>query len=133
MSHHQSGNCHTLMRISGKSLFFSALTMTLMICGCKTDNSEALKQLYGQYENGEIAACKHLGSTVYLAQINAFDAPSIVYDGDGMRIGSCNYAWRQVEAICQELKACKTIYRCRDHISRKPPIDKLRLAKDKNT
>ncbi|MFH2095784.1 MAG: hypothetical protein ABIJ16_08770 [Bacteroidota bacterium] len=106
--------------------------MVLLICftACKKDKSdyqETLSELYKTYSNGEIMECKLDGKTVFEAGINAYDAGWVIYDQDGKVIGECNYAWAGVDSICNELTACETVYRCRDHISGQAYTDKYGL------
>ena len=111
---------------------FSLLTISVILCiGCendKIDNWETLQSLYQTYKNGEIDECEYLGEKVYVAGINAYDAGAVVYDKNGSEIGDCNYAWGQVDSICGQLQACEVIYRCEDHISGEPAIDKYGLG-----
>lgn len=112
------------------------LTMTLMLSiglsSCKKDdfeNKQTLKKLYKTYKNGEITECKHNGETVYGAGLNAYDAGSFVYDKDGKKIGTCNYAFRQVDSICVQVTECEVIYRVKDNIWGQPAVDKYGLGK----
>ena len=106
-------------------------TLLIMIC-CekdKADNWNILKELYQQYKDGEIDECTYNDETVYIAGINAYDAGATVYDYNGDIIGSCNYAWGGVDSICGQLNDCKVIYRCDNHITGEPPVDKYGLGK----
>lgn len=114
-----------------------ALSMVIAICilltaaSCKKETvtpSPTLKMLYNLYKDGEIDEGKYNGNTVYIAGANAYDAPSIVYDTKGNVIGTCNYAWGQVDAICAQIQNMEVIYRCNNHISGQPPIDKYGLG-----
>lgn len=113
---------------------FSKLTLLfsgclLILAGCSKDPvDQTLKELYKTYENGEISECQYNGNTVYRAGLNAYDAGSNVYDVDGNQIGSCNYAWGQVDTICEELFNCKVIYRVKDNIWGQPAVDKYGLG-----
>ncbi len=82
-----------------------------------------LTELYNLYENGKISECEYKGETVYIAGINAYDAASKVYNSKGEVIGTCNYAFGQVDDICRQLKNCEVIYRCENHISGEPAVD----------
>lgn len=93
----------------------------------KFPNERTLNNLYKFYKNGEIDVCKYNGKTVYCAGINAYDAGSKLYDITGKPIGNCNYAWGQVDKICEQLDSCEVIYRCEDHISGMPAVDKYGL------
>ena len=108
------------------TLLFFLLTTTFF---AKADPpNETLKDLYKRYELGQITECELDGKTVYVASINAFDAPSTAYTKEGPRLFTCNYAWGQADKQCVELKNCDVIYRCRLHISGKRAIDKYKLG-----
>lgn len=91
------------------------------------ENREVLLKLYGRYKNGEIAACKYDGQTVYCAMINAYDAPSVVYDAGGNEIGSCNFAYGHVDSVCWKLTGCEVIYRVKNNIWGAPAVDNFGL------
>ncbi len=113
-----------------RAIFILTFLITLCI-SCekdRIDDWETLKSLYNIYNNGEIDECEYLGEKVYVAGINAYDAGSVVYDRNGNIIGSCNYAWGQVDSICGQLQACEVIYRCDNHITGEPAIDKYGLG-----
>ena len=109
--------------------------LALMIIGClstlasckkeKLDNKKTLKVLYKTYEDGKISKCHHNGKTIYVGELNAYDAGSSVYDKDGHQIGSCNYAWGQIDPICHELQDCLVIYRVEDNIWGQSAVDIL--------
>lgn len=106
--------------------------MTFLCIGCekdKIDNLETLQSLYQTYKNGEIDECENNGAIVFIAGINVPDAGSVIYDMDGNIIGGCNYAWGQVDSICGQLQVCEVIYRCENHISGEPAINKYGLGK----
>ena len=113
-----------------RKLFFLTMTVILSIVVCNCDkNNETLKELYIVYENGEIEECKYKGKTVYCAGQNTYDAGAVVYDKDGKTIGSCSYAWGNVDAICDKLTDCKVIYRVKNNIWGEPAVDKYGLEK----
>src|SRR5690242_7740856 len=56
--------------------------------GGKPANISTLQELYSKYKNGEIEACQYNGVTVYKAGLNAPDAGSVIYNGQGIKIGS---------------------------------------------
>lgn len=94
-----------------------------------TKNMKALKELYKRYKDGEIRECIYKGQTVYCAGINAYDAGSYVYDREGNEIGRCNYAWKNVDSICEQLTDCEVIYRVKGNIWGLPAVDKYQLGK----
>lgn len=113
------GTKHTTLDV-----FVIFIAFTLF--NCHTDNIEnkaTLKRLYETYRFGEIDQCKYQGETVYSAGINAYDAGATVYDKGGNIIGTCNFAWGTPDPICGELTDCVVIYRCKDHITKLPPVD----------
>ena len=115
-------------------LFFVAVMFIAVLTGsaCRTDNyvnTNTLRHLYSIFKNGEIDECRYNGKTVYCAGLNAYDAGSVVYDMDGNRIGNCNYAWGPVDPICNQLENCQVIYRCANHISGEPFVDKYGLSR----
>ncbi len=114
-----------------KKILFLAIITVITIVSCKKDNVDnrsTLKKMYREYKNGEIDECKYNGEVVYTACLNAYDAGTIVYDEDGNKIGTCNYAWGPVESICAQLQDYEVIYRCKNHISGQPPVDKYKLG-----
>ena len=105
--------------------------VNFLFAGCtkdKTTSSNTLRKLYDIYKNGDIDECTFNGQTVYGAELNAYDAGAVIYDKDGNVIGNCNYAWGQVDTICKQLQNCTTIYRCHNHISGEPFVDKYGLS-----
>lgn len=96
-------------------------------------NGKTLEKLYKAYENGAISECKYNGQTVYSAALNVYDAGSRIYDKEGNAIGSCNYAWGNVDSICSQLMDCEVIYRVKDNIWGQPPVDKYGLGKKTDT
>ena len=115
------------------SILLLSLTMILFVnTSCKKKKPEhwkTMKELYKTYKNGEISECKYKGETVFTAGLNAYDAGTVVYDKDGKKIGSCSYGWGSVDAICNELKNCETIYRVDKNIWGEPAVDKYDLGK----
>ena len=111
-------------------LFIALLSMGMFSCGKNNiENKKTLKELYKVYEDGEISECKYNGQIVYCAGINAYDAGSVVYDKEGKQIGSCIYAWGNVDSICRQLTNCETIYRVKNSIWGGPAVDKYGLGK----
>jgi hypothetical protein len=98
-------------------------------CSKKTENDSTLRTLAKQYENGEISECIFNGAKVYSAGLNAYDAGNEVYDASGKKIGSCYYSTGLVDPVCNALTSCEVIYRCKDHITKQPPVDKYGLFK----
>jgi len=97
--------------------------------GHKPANISTLQVLYGKYKNGEIEACQYNGATVYKAGLNAPDAGSAIFDGQGNKIGSCNYGWGKPDSICSQLKDCQDVYRVANNIWDKPAVDLYGLAR----
>ena len=103
-----------------------AAGIVLCFTNCRKENVnklDTLHKLYSLLKDGEIEECKYHNETVYSAAYNAYDAPSIIYDIKGNRIGACNYAWGHVDSICTQLQDCIVIYRCHNHISGQPFVD----------
>ena len=122
------------MNKSIRKLILLAMTVILSIgvYSCyknSTENKETLKKLYKVYKDGEIDECKYNGKIVYCAGLNAYDAGSIIYDKEGKQIGSCNYAWGDVDTICKKLTDCKVIYRVKNNIWGEPAVDEYGLGK----
>ncbi len=112
------------------ALLFGSLLLgsTISLTSCKKDeNQTTLNQLYQNYKNGEITECTLNGETVYSGSLNAYDAGTTIYDKDGEVIGSCNYAWNQVDDICNEVTDCEVIYRTSNNIWGQPAVDKYDL------
>ncbi len=118
-----------------KSVLVSlSFIMILLLAGScekeEIENYETLKMLYKTYKDGEISKCRlGDGELVYSASRNAADVPLVLYDAQGTQLGECNYAWGNVDAICEQLSGCEVIYRVKDHISRLPAVDKYGLGK----
>ena len=108
------------------------VTVLLLIIGSceKQDrpNMNTLEYLYDKYKNGEIDQCKLNGEIVFCVGLNYVDAGAYIYSNNGERIGECNYAWGPVDKICKELTDCEVIYRCDNHITGEPPINKYNLS-----
>jgi hypothetical protein len=107
------------------------LLFLLLGFGCaKTSGPDVTrKTLYDTYKEGELSECKHNGSLIYVACINGYDAPTVIYDQKGEKIGQCSYATGQIDQICHETSDCEVFYRCANHISGQPAVDKYGLAK----
>ncbi len=116
----------------------SAIVVVMLFArntGCRdkqNSDKEVIKKLYEEYSFGQIEACTFNNQKVYHAGINAFDAGSKVYDEKGNTIATCNFATRMVDEACEKLEDCETIYRCENHISGNPPVDKYNLTKNEN-
>ena len=114
-----------------KKLFVVLLFLFSIVSSCKkndVENWQTLKKLHKIYKDGEIDQCKYKGQTVYCAGLNAYDAGGVIYDKNGNQIGSCNYAWGNVDSICKQLTDCEVIYRVGDNIWGEPPVDKYKLG-----
>ncbi len=99
---------------------------------CRQDEvitKEGLNALYFKYKNGSISEYKLNEQTVYSAMENAYDASTFIYDISGNKIAECNWAFNKVDTICYQLKNCEIIYRCNNHISGQPFVDKYGLGK----
>ncbi|MCG8577023.1 MAG: hypothetical protein MI810_19235 [Flavobacteriales bacterium] len=94
----------------------------------KSDEHKTVEELYNTYKYGRISECKHDGETVFSAEMNAYDAPTVVYDAEGNQIGNCNYAWGSVDSICNELEDCEVVYRVEDNIWGQEAVDKYELG-----
>jgi len=99
---------------------------------CRQDDAitkAGLNTIYIKYKNGAISECKLNEQIVYSAMENAYDVSTFIYDISGNKIAECNWAFNKVDTICYQLKNCETIYRCNNHISGQPFIDKYGLSK----
>lgn len=116
-----------------KSILLSILVIGGLLASpsCKKEhlNQRTVKKLYKIYENGEISECQHKGKTVFIAGLNAYDAGSSVYDDKGEPIGSCNWAWGNIDPICGEAEDCEVVYRVADNIWGQPAVDKYGIGK----
>ncbi len=122
----------SLMKFASSCSLVFAVAFSLLVVSCEKDdieNRKTLKDLYKEYKSGMISECSHQGETVYVGSINGADTGSEVYDADGNRIGICNYAWGNVDAICSELSDCEVIYAHEDNIWGQPAVDKYDLGK----
>lgn len=114
-----------------KFIFYLAL-LASSFAFCKKNNVDdwkTIKKLYRTYKNGEISECKLNGEKHFVAGMNAYDAGAYVYNKDGNKVGSCNYAWGDVDSICSKLQECEVVYREANHISGQPAVDKYNLNK----
>jgi hypothetical protein len=82
-----------------------------------------LSEIYLKFKGGEIEECLLEMDTVYKASINAYDAPTEMYNSFGTFIGTCNYAYNLVDSICEQTQSCRVIYRGVNHISGQPAVD----------
>ncbi len=91
-----------------------AIIALFALASCKKDgdtqSSGPLQSLYRTYKDGQIEECMLDGKPVYCAVRNACDAGSAIYDSKGKQIGSCNYAWGAVDAVCSRLQSCEVVY-----------------------
>jgi hypothetical protein len=110
-------------------LLLSGITANIHCRQAAIDTPAPIKQLYSIYQNGEISVCKYNGELGYSCGLNAYDAGTVVYDKNGKQIGTCNYAFRKVDAMCEKLTDCETVYRVKDNIWKTPAIDKYGLGK----
>ena len=104
----------------------------IAIVSCRQDEAitkAGLNTIYIKHKNGSIDECSCKGQKVYFAGMNYYDAGSGIYDTAGRLIATCNWAWGPVDTLCSQLKECETIYRCNNHISGQPFVDKYGLSK----
>jgi hypothetical protein len=119
------------MNVIKKSSSFIVLAgIILLFIGCekKDDPNLALKMLYGQYKNGSIDECTLNGQKVFTAALNGYDVQTTIYNMTATKIGQCNPAYGQVDSICSQLQDCETVYRCSNHVSGLPFIDKHHIS-----
>lgn len=110
--------------------YFALLASSLAFCKKNNvDDWKTIKKLYQTYKNGEISECKLNGVKYFVAGLNAFDAGAYIYDKDGNKVASCNYAFGEVDSICGKLQECEVVYREKNHISGQAPVDKYKLNK----
>lgn len=108
------------------------LLLFIGLFSCKQDVAIAkpgIHTIYLTFKNGSIDECKLKGQTVYVAGLNANDAGAIIFDVEGKEIGNCNWAWGKPDTICRQLTDCDVVYRCQNHISGEPFVDKYGLSK----
>ena len=124
------GRSPRAVRATGRLVLLAWLLGGLLGCG-KEDipDEQTLRQLYRDYQAGEITACTHRGETVYTAALNAVDAGSVVFDAAGNQIGICNFAWGVVDTICGQLTDCEVVYRVAGNIWGKEAVDRYGLGK----
>lgn len=100
----------------------------ILVDTSRLDNTMSVRaKLFKIYNNGSISECQHNGKLVYTAGLNAYDAGSSIFDKEGKRIGTCNYAWGRPDSICLELSKCEVIYRVEDNIWGQPAVNKINL------
>jgi len=112
-------------------ILFSSLIM-LVFSGCKKDEPlqhEVVSMLYKQNPNGEILACTLNNQKVYCLSQLVYDGGTAVYNETGDQIGTCNYAWGPVDAICSKLINCEVVYRAKSNAFNLPFIDKYGLSR----
>ena len=106
-------------------------SMILFSMSCKKESCQhmaTLQKLYPLYKDGFIEQCTYQNEIVFCAELNAYDAPLMIYNQEGNPIGTCNYAWGIVDSICNQLENCETIYRVRNNIWGQPAIDRYGLG-----
>lgn len=99
---------------------------------CRKDEAitkAGLHTIYSKHKNGSIAECECKGQKVYCAGMNYYDGGFGIYDTTGRLIATCNWAWGSADTLCSQITNCETIYRCNNHITGQPFIDKYGLSK----
>jgi hypothetical protein len=94
----------------------------------ETENIETLKFLYKEYKHGSINKAIFNNKIVFTASLDMWDAPTIIYSNEGVYLGICDYAWGPVDPICDKLTNFEEIYRCENHSTGLPPVDKYNLS-----
>jgi hypothetical protein len=110
-------------------LLFASIISIVSCRKEKSDSMETLRKLYKEYKNGEIDCAYYGTEKVFRASENAYDAPTIIYNSDGEKIATCNYAFGDVDAICDDIIFDRVVYRCRHHISGENFIDVYGLSR----
>lgn len=110
------------------------LFIVLFLCSCPQKESavyrnkrNVLQDIYQKVKGGQIEVCIYGNDSVYTASINAYDAPTDIFDVNGAKLGTCNYAFNLVDSICMQLSNCSVIYRGKQHISGQKAVDVYRL------
>lgn len=104
-----------------KLVFFSFVSLVVFGCHKSVPNYSVLKKI--AKTAGIISECQLNGQKVYQAGINAYDAGTIIYSYNGEILGVCNYAWGNVDTICNELLDCNIIYCVKNNIWGQPAVD----------
>ncbi len=117
------------MKKSSATVLLIIFSLSVFSVSCKKRNQkmETLKELYKTFSDGEIEECDYNGEIVFTCGLNAYDAGTTIYDLNGNIIGNCNYAWGGVDALCNQVSLCKTVYRVKDNIWGKPAVNKYHL------
>lgn len=109
------------------------MILLLIFVSCKKEipqKDAVVKKLYSQFKDGEILEAGYKGQRVYVANLNAYDAGTSIYDQRGNVIGGCNYAYGSLDPICYELTEVIEVYRCKNYINGKTAIDIYHLASE---
>lgn len=107
-------------------LFFSSCMENAAI---NPKEKSIIESLLNKYKDGSIESCQYNNQIVYTAQLNAYDAGSVIFNVEGKQIADCNYAWGKVDKICEKISSCEAVYTVKDNIWGKPSIDKYNLIK----
>jgi hypothetical protein len=102
-------------------IFSSAMALLLSACQKETLHFSLLRNLSQQY--GKITECELNGQTVYKGQLNAQDAPEMVYNTNGALVCVCDWSWGNPEPICFDILKCKVIFCVKDNIWGQPEVD----------
>ncbi len=105
-----------------KSFILSLITLVVLsACQKNTQDFNLLKKLSKEY--AKITECELEGQTVYKGQLNAYDAPEMVYNTKGELLCICDWSWGSPETICFDILKCKVIYCKKDNIWGQPAVD----------
>ncbi|KAB1065572.1 hypothetical protein [Salibacter halophilus] len=103
------------------------ITISLSALSCSREKETTLNDVFKKYQNGKISECQYNGKLIYVGQLNAYDAGSKVYDNKGNEIGTCNYAWGNIDPVCGQKKNCEVIYCIKDNIWGEKEVNKYGL------
>jgi hypothetical protein len=125
-------NAHLLSITMKNKYIFCLALMAFCLVSCQknsVDDWKTIKKLYRTYKNGEISECKLNGQKYFSVGLNGYDSGGFIFDREGNKMGSCNYAWGSADSICGQLKDCEVVYRVQDNIWGEPAVDKYNLSR----
>jgi hypothetical protein len=102
----------------------SLLLLVAVFTGCRRDDQyELLRSMIQENRSSEISECTYQGQTYYKQTSNYYDSITYVYNTNGDLVAECNYAWGDVDDLCDLIYSCKVVYRCDNHISGEPAVN----------
>lgn len=113
-----------------RHIILITVSILILISGCKKNEPiehSVLRKLHKQYPKQGISQCFYKGNKVYCLGQLYFDGGNTVFNEQGTKILTCNYAWGPIDSGCYQLENCEQIYCPTGNSLNLPPIDKYGL------